>query len=81
MKTFPPIAATEAAPGEAAIEIYADPTHSYVEVEQQGPFASLLPGQRTDWTVTWRLGRLPAALALGAANPELVAAARALVRA
>jgi hypothetical protein len=80
VKTFPPLRPGEvAAPGEAALEIYADPDHTYVEVEQQGPYRPLGPGQTLDWTVTWQLRRLPSSIAIRAANPELLVASRALV--
>ena len=85
VKTFPPLpvpvdidGASGAAPGEAAIELYADPNHTYVEIEQQGSYEPLAPGATRQWTVTWRLRRLPRALEARVANPELLAAARSL---
>jgi hypothetical protein len=78
VKTFPEIAAVDAAPGEAAIELYADPNHTYVEVEQQGAYRPLAPGAVTTWKVAWRLRRVPAGLELRAGNPALLAWARAV---
>jgi hypothetical protein len=79
VKTFPPLRPGEvAAPEEAALEIYADPDHTYVEVEQQGAYRPIGPGQTLDWTVTWQLRRLPSSIAIRVANPELLAASRAL---
>jgi hypothetical protein len=80
VKTFPQIDPSEVAPGEAAIEVYADPNHTYVEVEQQGAYRRLDPGQRLDWIVTWCLRRLPTSVSLRAGNPELVAASRSIAR-
>ena len=37
VKTFAPVPRAAQAPGEAQIEIYATPNHTYVEVEAQGP--------------------------------------------
>ena len=78
VKTFAPLEAARTAPGEAGLEIYADPNHTYVEVEQQGAFEPLSPGATTHWTVTWRLRRLPRSIEIRVANPELLATARAL---
>ena len=78
VKTFAPVEASRTAPGEAGIEIYADPNHTYVEVEQQGAFEPLPPGTTTHWSVTWRLRRLPRSIEIRVANPELLATARAL---
>jgi len=78
VKTFAPVEASRTAPGEAGLEIYADPNHTYVEVEQQGAFEPLPPGATTHWTVTWRLRRLPRSIEIRVANPELLATARAL---
>lgn len=80
VKSFEAIAAADQAPGEAHIEIYADPAHSYVELEQQGRTHTLAPGARSSWTVRWRLLRLPPELAARAGNPDLPAFVRALAR-
>ena len=55
-----------------------DSVITYVEVEQQGAYRPLGPGQALDWTVTWQLRRLPSSIAIRVANPELLAASRAL---
>lgn len=78
IKTFAAIAPSQTAPGEAEIELYADPAHTYVEIEQQGPFLPLEPKQRSSWTVTWRLRRLPAGIEAITGNKDLLALVRAL---
>ena len=77
IKTFPEIAPGDQAPGEAAVELYADPQHTYVEVEQQGAFRPLAPGARSVWTVTWRLRRVPSDVPPHAGSAALLAWARA----
>jgi hypothetical protein len=77
IKTFPEIAAADQAPGESGVELYADPQHTYVEVEQQGAFRPLAPGERSRWTVTWRLRRVPADVPPHAGSEALMAWARA----
>ena len=78
LKTFPEIARTDQAPGEAEIELYADPNHTYVEVEEQGAYRPLAPDQEVSWAVTWRLRRLPPALVTQVGNKDLLALARYL---
>jgi hypothetical protein len=77
IKTFPQIEAAEQAPGEAEIELYADPEHTYIEVEQQGAYRPIEPGQNITWTVTWRLRRLPPGIEVAPGNKDLLALARA----
>ena len=78
-KPSPEIAPGDQAPGEATIELYADPAHTYVEVETQGAYRELAPGAQTSWTVTWRLRRLPLAIGATVGNKDLLALVRALV--
>ena len=78
IKTFPTVKAGQQAPGEAEIELYANPAHTYVEIEQQGAYGSLTPGQKSSWTVTWRLRRLPPGIEATIGNKDLLALVRAL---
>ena len=52
---FPDIAQEDAAPGEAEIQVYIDARKSFVEIEAQGPYTTLAPGEKLDWTVRWYL--------------------------
>ena len=52
---FPDIAPYEAAPGEAEIQVYIDARKSFVEIEAQGPYTELQPGEKLDWAVRWYL--------------------------
>ena len=52
---FPDIAREDAAPGEAEIQVYIDARKSFVEIEAQGPYTELQPGEKLDWTVRWYL--------------------------
>lgn len=79
LKSFPEIGAEEQAPGEAQLELYADPAHTYIEVEQQGPYRAIAPGARVEWSVTWRLRRIPLGVDLVAGNKDLLALVRHLV--
>jgi hypothetical protein len=79
VKTFPEITVAEQAPDESQIEIYADPTHTYIEVEQQGAYRALEPGECSTWKVAWRLRRLPQALSPVAGSRELLDLVRGLI--
>jgi hypothetical protein len=80
VKSFAAVPRAEHAPGEAQIEIYANPAHTYVEVEQQGAYTSIGPGGMLPWRVTWRVRKVPAGLPRTVGSDELVAYARGLVR-
>jgi hypothetical protein len=79
VKTFPEVPRDRQAPGEAEVEVYADPQHSYVEIEQQGAFSPLAAGAASSWSVTWRLRRLPLGIEAVAGSKDLVALVRGLV--
>ena len=44
VKTFAIVPRAAQAPGEAQIEIYANPSLTYVEIEAQGPYETIAPG-------------------------------------
>jgi hypothetical protein len=58
VKSFADISPSQAAPGEAEIEIYANAAHTYVEVENQGAYVELAPGAAATWSVRWILRKL-----------------------
>ncbi len=77
IKSFPDILQSQAALGEAEVEIYAADNAaapaSYVEVENQGAYASIPAGSSLTWTVRWYLRKLPETISATAGNPDLVA--------
>lgn len=79
VQSFPDVASGAAADGEAEVELYADPSHTYVELEPQARVTTLLPGQKSEhWTVRWCLQRLPRGLSTDVGSRELVALAESL---
>jgi hypothetical protein len=58
VKSFADTPTSQAAPGEAEIELYANAGHTYVEVENQGAYVNLAPGATIAWTVRWMLRKL-----------------------
>ena len=55
VKEFPDLKATEPAPGEAEVQVYVNRGKTYIELESQGAYASLQPGEQLSWTVRWHL--------------------------
>jgi hypothetical protein len=64
------------APNEAEVELYVNADHSYVEVENQGAYAGIAPGQTTRWQVTWYARQLPPGVIVTAGNADLIAFVR-----
>lgn len=55
VKKFPDLKPSEPAPAEAEIQIYANPGKTFVEIEEQGAYTTLKPGEELSWTVCWYL--------------------------
>jgi hypothetical protein len=55
IKKFPDLKADQPAPAEAEIQIYANPGKTFVEIEEQGAYTTLQPGEKLTWSVRWYL--------------------------
>ncbi|MCQ2182689.1 MAG: DUF4380 domain-containing protein [Bacteroidales bacterium] len=55
VKKFPNITPDQPAPKEAEIQVYINAGSTYVELESQGAYTELKPGESFDWTVRWYL--------------------------
>ena len=55
IKSFDDIDASQTAPDEAEIQVYVNLGKTYVELEDQGPYTTLQPGEELNWTVRWYL--------------------------
>lgn len=53
LKTFDDIADGEAAEGEDELEIYYNMGKTFIELENQGAFTTIQPGESITWTVRW----------------------------
>jgi hypothetical protein len=80
VKAFSDTPATQAAPGEAEIEIYTDAGHSYIEVENQGAYVSVAPGATSTWTVRWFLRQLDASVSVQPGSASLLSLVRGLIK-
>lgn len=73
VKQFAPLPEAAVAPGEAEVEIYGhgDSERPYIEVEQQGPYQVIAPGEKLHWQVTWRLFEIPGDINVELGNVQL----------
>ena len=55
IKHFQDLKPDEPAPGEAEVQVYVNRGKTYIELESQGAYATLAPGQELNWTVRWQL--------------------------
>lgn len=55
LKTFDNITPAMPAPGEAEIQVYVNAGSTYTELEAQGAYKELKPGESLRWTVKWYL--------------------------
>ena len=55
VKKFQDLKPEEPAPAEAEIQIYANPGKTFVEIEEQGAYTTLQPGEKLSWSVRWYL--------------------------
>ncbi len=55
VKQFTDLDASQPAPGEAEVQVYVNRGSTYIELESQGAYTALNPGQQLSWTVCWYL--------------------------
>lgn len=55
VKQFQDLQAGQPAPGEAEVQVYVNRGKTYIELESQGAYTLLQPGESLSWTVRWYL--------------------------
>lgn len=55
IKKFEDLNPSQPAPDEAEIQVYVNRGKSYIELESQGAYTTLKPGEKVSWTVKWYL--------------------------
>ncbi len=55
LKKFEDLNEGQPAPGEAEVQVYVNRGTSYIELESQGAYTQLAPGQKLTWSVRWNL--------------------------
>jgi len=80
IKKFGDVPMAQIAPREGDVELYTNRLHTYIELENQGSYASIAPGASISWTVTWFLKRLPAGINATPGDPTLAPFVRDSIR-
>ena len=78
VKKFQDVGDGKYAPEEGEIELYANPDRSYIEIEQQGEYAELMPGASINYVVIYKLRKLSDTSAVKIGNTDLITIARTL---
>lgn len=76
VKSFPEISPSAFAPSESEIEIYEET--ALIEMEEQGAYVQLAPGDSLSWTVRWNLKAMPKGTNVAAGSKALIDSARSL---
>lgn len=76
VKNFDDIPSSAYAPNEAEIEIYQE--SGFIEMEEQGAYVELAPGDSLKWSVRWSLKALPNGTSVTAGSKALIDSARSL---
>lgn len=79
VKSFQDIPLALQAPTEGEIEIFANASSPYIEIEQQGPYIKIFPQSSLTWIVTWYLRKLPSDLSPEVGSHQLVTFVRDIV--
>ena len=70
IKEFDDLQAGQPAPGEAEVQVYVNRGKTYIELESQGAYKLLQPGEELKWSVSWYL--LPVADAATQPSEKLI---------
>ncbi len=74
LRIFPDLTPDQAAPRQAEVEMYFDAERDYIELENQGAYVTLAPGQSLTYPVEWHFRTLDPGLPTDRVTPELLAA-------
>jgi len=80
VKSFEDVAAAKYAPEEGEIELYANPDHTYIEIEQQGTYVELKAGEQIQYVVRYKLMKLPASVNVSIGDVGLLKIARSMIK-
>lgn len=81
LRQFPDLRIDQAAPRQAELELYFDLERDYIELENQGDFRMLAPGESLQYATRWRFAATDPAMAPERVTPELIEAIEDLARA
>jgi hypothetical protein len=73
LRVFPDLTLDQAAPRQAEVEVYFNAERDYIELENQGAYVTLAPGQSLTYPVEWRFRTMDAEVPTDRISPELLA--------
>lgn len=79
LRTFPDLTVAQAAPLQAELELFFAPDLGYIELENQGPYQRLEPGERLDYATRWRFASVDPAVPTDRVSADLLAAIESLL--
>jgi hypothetical protein len=79
LKKIPVIAAERSAPNEKNIELYVNKDKTYIELENQGEYQNLLPGESLFYEVKWYARNLPAGIRTEPGDQVLISYIRSII--
>ena len=80
IKKFPDIKPAMFAPGEAEISFYISPEADYIEIEVQGKYEILKPGEKSTWKMEWISSDIPSNINIAKGSGELVKFVREIIK-
>jgi hypothetical protein len=80
IKRFSDTPAADRAPNQGEIEIYANAAQTYVELENQGPYRAIGPGESMRYRVDWFLRGLPDGIEAKMGDSALIEFVESVVR-
>ena len=72
VRVFPDLTNDQAAPRQGEVELYFNPDRNYIELENQGAYVTLAPGQSLTYPVEWRFHALDPRIPTDRVTPELL---------
>jgi hypothetical protein len=79
LRLFPDLTNDRAAPRQGEVEMYFNPDRDYIELENQGTYVTLDPGQSLTYPVEWRFRTLDPRIPTDRLTPELLAGIHGLL--
>jgi hypothetical protein len=79
IKKFPVIPPEKIAPNEGNVEIFVNKEKTYIELENQGEYQNLMPGESLFYDVKWYARNLPAGVKAEIGNESLIKYIRNIV--
>jgi hypothetical protein len=79
LRVFPDLTIDQAAPRQGEVELYFNPQRDYIEIENQGAYVTLAPGESLTYPVEWRFRTLDPVAATDRVTPELLGEIQSLL--